>query len=230
MNTNRFKQHILNQLKESYAEQGLILSDFELENKVNCLSKIEIMDRYFQQDNNLSAEKIIHFVRNIFGIDLDKAYVLNSAILEAIQQPSPKVAIDFTIETQKKSLSGEEIRLMLNTIFGVNLNGIASLEGKRISLHSKGQWIVRGENDLLIVYTGKNDLDVKVEVSDYFKEKTDLNEMPQNLKQTLEEIGFTYQETFCYYATPDKKPVPDSFKGRTLGLLMKFIQEEYNNL
>lgn len=223
-------QGILLKLKKSYSDQGVFLSDTELENKVNSLSKLQIMDEYFC-DINVTAEKVFEFVREIFTIDLRKATVLNSDLLDSLQNPSPQDALDYLIGVQQNPFTGEDIRSMVNNVFGVNLNGIVSLEGKKISLYSKDQWIIKGENDLFIVSTGKSDLDVRVEPSEYFKERTGSKEVPLDLKETLEEVGFTCLEnSYCYYATPDRKPVPDAFKGRTLGLLMKIIEEIYAEL
>jgi len=224
-------QGILKDLKKSYSEKGVLLTEAELENKLNCLTKLQVMDEYFSLNNNISAETVFDFVLGVFAIDLKKAAVLNSALLESLKNPSPKDALDYLLSSKETAISGEAIRYMINDIFGVNLNGIVSLEGKRISLYSKDQWIVRGENDLFLVSTGKNDLDVRVETSDYFKKSTGLESIPSDLAETLEEVGFDCHENkYCYYATPDKKPVPDAFKGRTLGLLMKLIEEKYAHL
>ncbi len=218
---------ILEELKRSYSEQGVTLTEAELEDK----TKLQVMDEYFSLNNNISAKTVFDFVQKVFAIDLQKAAVLNSELLKSLKNPSPQEALNHLLRTQDKDISGETIRYMVNNIFGVNLNGIVSLEGKRISLYSKDQWIVQGENDLFIVSTGKNDLDVKVEISDYFKETTGLEDIPLVLKETLEEVGFTCHDGLCcYYATPDQKPVPDAFKGRTLGLIMKIIDENYANL
>ena len=222
---------ILEELKKSYSEQGVTLTEAELEDKVNCLTKLQVMDEYFSLINKISAETVFDVVQKVFAIDLQKAAVLNSELLESLKNPSPKEAFNHLLSTQDKGISGEEVRSMVNNVFGVNLNGIVSLEGKRISLYSKDQWIVQGENDLFIVSTGKNDLDVKVAISDYFKETTGLKDVPHILIESLEELGFTCQDgSYCYYATPDQKPVPDAFKGRTLGLLMKIIEENYAEL
>ena len=71
-------------------------------------------------------------------------------------------------------MTGVDIRGMINQIFGINLNGVSSLEGAGISLYSKGQWVLQSDKDLFVVYTGSGDLDVKVFPTEYFTKQTGL--------------------------------------------------------
>ncbi|WP_051348364.1 hypothetical protein [Peribacillus kribbensis] len=198
-----------------------------------------------------SGSDITRVVKDIFEIDLDRisseyhgSVVLKypeeimEGILKEIGTGSNKTEIDQKIMAMKKAeamdlflrsrqnkLTGPEIRKVINDIFGINLDGISSLENGRISLYSKGQWILRNDNDLFVVWTGKNDKDAKIYPTAAFTTETGSNTIPQSLKEKLFDLGYQYKEDgSCYYEDPNDETVPDAFKGKTMGILLDTIK------
>ncbi|MER2260493.1 MAG: hypothetical protein ABS934_00675 [Psychrobacillus sp.] len=202
-----------------------------MEDTLVKMSKIEAMDRYFEEID-ATTESIAHYIYYAFYIDLNKAYLLDMEITEKLKEPSPKAAITWSLENQQQDWTGEQIRNLLLKLFGINTNGLAFLENKRISLYSKKQWILKQDNDLFIVSTGVKDIDVYILATDYFKQKTGLDGLPKNLHEKLNELGFTYnEEKMCYYyCTENDQSVEDSFKGQVLNSLIEAARTTYDNL
>lgn len=197
------------------------------------MSKIEAMDRYFSAEKvKVTTESITHFIQHAFYIDLDKAYLLDTETEKNLIEPSPKAAITWCIENQPQDWTGEQIRILLKKLFGINTNGISNIENKRISLYSKKQWILKQDNDLFVVSTGVKDVDVYILATDYFKQETGLEGLPEDLHENLNTLGFTYnQEKMCYYyCTGNDQPVEDSFKGQVLNSLIEVVNRRYNHL
>lgn len=218
---------IIQMLKSEGIDEVLI------EDKFAEMSKIEAMDRYFSsQEVEVTTESIAHFIYRAFYIDLDKAYLLDEEIEEKLNEPSPMGALAWCLENQEQNWNGEQIRILLKRLFGINTNGLAFLENKRISLYSKKQWILKHDHDLFIVSTGVKDIDVHILATDYFKQKTGLNGLPENLHDNLNTLGFSYNnEKMCYYyRTADDKSVEDSFKGQVLNSLIEVASKTYNDL
>ena len=121
---------------------------------------------------------------------------------------------------------------MLNQNFGINLLAIDALEQERISLYSKGQWVVQNDRDLFIVYTGSDDVDVKVFPTKYFTEQTGLDVLPSDLQHLLSRIGFHYDKKMqsYYFANPTGQAVSDQFKGQTIGAIVEVIHRLYSHL
>ena len=204
-----------------------------IEDKLVEMSKIEAMDRYFRsKEVEVTTESISHFISHAFYIDLDKAYLLDIETAENLKEPTPKAAITWYLETQQQDWTGEQIRILLKNLFGINTNGLAFLENKKISLYSKKQWILKQDHDLFIVSTGVKDIDVYILATDYFKQKTGLDGLPENLHEKLNELGFSYnQEKMCYYfCTEDGQSVEDSFKGQVLNSLIEVARTKYDHL
>lgn len=131
-----------------------------------------------------------------------------------------------------RNLSGPEIRRMINEIFGINLDGIASLEGARISLFSKDQWVIKDEKDLFVIHTGKGDVDVVVFPTEYFKAQTGLINLPSDLQHSLRCLGYYYDDKMqnYYFANPTGEAVTDSFKGQTIKAIIDVIRHSYANI
>jgi hypothetical protein len=149
-----------------------------------------------------------------------------------IQSLSKVEVMDLYLEYYGKKIEGPEIRRVINQIFGVNLDGISSLEGSGVSIFSKNQWISQYDNDLFVVHTGLTDVDVWVYPTEYFTEQTGLTELPTGLQNGLMALGFEYSEEkgTLYYANPTGESVPDQFKGHTLGTIIGFINGNYKDL
>lgn len=202
------------------------------------MTKVEMMDQYLESfGKNIGSKEICNVVNSIFKIDLDGAPLLSNE--QEFEAPTSKentsiarVAIDTHLNQCGKEISGTEIRKIINQLFGINLDAISSLEGARISLFSKGQWIVQHEKDLFVVETGLGDVDVKIYPTNYFTEQTGLIELPASLQQSLSNLGYYYDEQIgsFYFLNPNGEAVPDSFKGQTMGIVIKEIQQSFTNL
>ncbi|HHT7188219.1 TPA: hypothetical protein ACTZ5N_001480 [Bacillus cereus] len=201
------------------------------------MTKVELMDKYLDSHQGIiTSSEICDIVMSTFQFDLttksvqSKEFVMTGTVSST--EHIAKMAIDSGLSRYGKKVTGIEIRKLINQIFGINLDGISSLDGARISLFSKGQWIVRGEQDLFVVHTGLDDVDVKVFPTNYFIEQTGLEELPEDLQQSLTRFGFYYDEKIgCYYySNPSGEAVSDAFKGQTIGTLLKVIQHSYPSL
>ncbi|GAB6991087.1 hypothetical protein [Paenibacillus pini] len=175
------------------------------------MTKVELMDTQLASyEGKLNSSEICRVVEEIFGFNLDPAQLGYNG----------------------DPISGADIRKLINQKFGVNLDGVASLEKAKISLYSKGQWVVRNEHDLITVLTGTGDVDVKVLPTAYFMEQTGIQELPNELQQSLTSLGYSYDEEVggYYYSNPSGKAVPDAFKGQTIGAIVQVIQQRYSDL
>ena len=146
--------------------------------------------------------------------------------------PTAREVIDFYINQYDDELTGTEIRKIINTIFGVNLEAISSLEEARISLYSKGKWVIQSKNDLFVVYTGIGDIDVKVYPTNYFIQQTGLTDLPTSLQLALINIGFYFDEKLnsYYFINPTGEAISDAFKGKTIGTIRDIIQQSFSHL
>lgn len=195
------------------------------------MTKIEMMDKYLSS-SKISTPEICTVVNKVFGINLDAVSILHKENTESANTIDARATIDMYLDQYEKKMTGEDIRDMLNQIFGINLNAIATLEQERISLYSKGQWVVKNDKDLFIVYTGMEDIDVKVFPTKYFTEQTGLDVLPNELQHLLTSIGFYYDEKIhsYYYANPTGKAVTDDFKAQTIGAIVEVIHKFHSHL
>ena len=142
------------------------------------MSKAAMMDKYLDSyGKTISSSVICEVVNSIFGMNLDEAPILTKVdTVEGLSSTGDKLmsrlAIDSYLNQSGEEITGANIRGMINEIFGVNLEAISSLEGARISLYSKDQWVVHQEKDLFVVHTGTGDVDVKIYPTTYFTEQT----------------------------------------------------------
>lgn len=194
------------------------------------MKKVEIMDKYFDShQGKITSSEICSIVRSVFDLDLESKLILGEM---SSSESKAKMAIDSSLAQYGKDVSGPEIRELINQIFGINLDAVSSLDGSRISLFSKNQWINRQERDLFVVHTGPGDVDVMIYPTDFFIERTGLKELPEELKQALINLGFYFDNEVgnYYYADAHKNAVPDAFKGQTIGVILKVIRQSYQNL
>jgi hypothetical protein len=201
------------------------------------MKKVDIMDKFFDSyQGKVTSSEICRIVSSIFKFDLETKHVLSKELVEAeVVAPSEstaKMAIDSGLAQFGKTVTGAEVRKLINQIFGINIDAISSLDGSRISLFSKDQWVLRQEQDLFVVHTGSGDVDVKVFPTDYFTERTGLKELPEDLQKSLTRVGFYFDEKAgsYYYSNPSGEAIPDAFKGQTIGAILKVIHHSYQNL
>lgn len=201
------------------------------------VKKVELMDQYLDShQGKITSTEICNIVMSIFKFDLTTKPVLSKEwiMAEAVSSTEniAKMAIDSALARYGEKVTGIEIRQLINQIFGINLDAISSLEGARISLFSKEQWVVRDKQDLFVVHTGLGDVDVKIFPTDYFTEQTGLKELPKTLQQSLTNFGFSCDEgNGCYYySNPSGEAIPDAFKGQIIGTILKEIHDSYQSL
>ncbi|MFV2047970.1 hypothetical protein ACEWK1_11400 [Metabacillus sp. YM-086] len=231
------------------------LTPAEITEQIENMSKVNAMDTYIRSfPKDLTGSRVREMVHQIYKIDLDaisdlgagtKQSVYPDQITKAIKQIvdvedidsyihnlSKSEVMDLYLESYHYELAPSDIRVAINFIFGTNLDGISTLENSGIGLFSKGQWINQSSEDLFVVHTSDDDVDVKIYPTDYFKNRTGLDELPSELQESLIELGYYYNEEIgaYYYADPDGQSVPDFFKGQTLGLLTKYISSSYPDL
>jgi hypothetical protein len=213
----------------------------DLDDQIEVMTKVEMMDKYFESHGKeINSSEICRVIHSIFGFDLDAMPILFKVTEEQLEKhsitgdtiPLSRIVIDSFLEQHGKEATAAEIRGMINQIIGTNLEGISALEGSRISLFSKGQWIVRSDKDLVVVHTGPGDVDARIFPTNYFTEQTGLEDLPNDLQHSLTSLGYNYNEKIrsYYYSNPTGKAVPDSFKGQTLGAIIKVIRESYSHL
>ncbi|EAZ85327.1 hypothetical protein CNQ87_19895 [Lysinibacillus fusiformis] len=196
------------------------------------MKKAEMMDQHLETyEEKISSTEIWHTVDLIYKINLDEAPIVNKE-MEGMSSLSGREAIDSFLQQYEGTITGARARSILNEMFGVNLDAISSLEGARLSLYSKGQWIVQHEKDLFVVHTGAGDIDVKVYPTNYFLEQTGLKQLPTNLQQELASIGYYFDDTkdSYYYSNPTGEAVSDAFKGKTIGAILGVIQQSFAHL
>ena len=195
------------------------------------IKKIDVMDEYIDAQNVITSLEVCSIVKSVFGFDLETKPVLSKEIVES-GEFSSIAAIELGLSKLGESKSGSEIRKLINELFGINLDAISSLFGSRISLFSKEQWVVQQERDLFVVHTGLADVDVKIFPTSYFTKQTGQTTLPEELQQALTSLGFYYDETIgsFYYSNPTGEAIQDSFKGQTIGAVLKIIQKSYQNI
>ncbi|MGE6489163.1 hypothetical protein [Paenisporosarcina sp. NPDC076898] len=222
-------------------------------NHINKMPKTEVMDLYIKSFGAaVKGKEVREVVQAVFGIDLnfisEKNYgnhlsQYQTAVMESLRRSlnvrsdsnevdaqimaMPKNEVmDRYIEIQDGSLSGAETRVLINQIFGVNLDGISGLEHSGISIRSKGQWILPADKKLFIVSSSLDDVELYVSLTEYFEETTGSNQLPDSLKKQLSQIGFTYdvEMNHCIYRNQINESVPDALKGQVMGIVLETIQ------
>ena len=237
--------------------QGVENKPNELSRAKENISKVELMDRYLKSvGHKTNGKEIREAVKVVFGADLNyiseknygsKLSVYNVAVMESlrisinvdsnsnecdaqIMAMTKNEIMDRYIEVHEYSLTGAECRVLINQIFGVNLDGISGLEHSKVSIYSKGQWILQGDSDLLNVSSSLDDVELYVGTTNYYNETTGSDQLPDSLKQKLMSIGFSYnpeQNRFVYRNTTNES-VPDAFKGQVIGNVLECVSEFAN--
>ncbi|UOE94626.1 hypothetical protein [Alkalihalobacillus sp. LMS39] len=240
----QYSLEVLSVLKQSVqATEKETISSEKIEKKVLSLSKVDAMDYYTTfLFPTITSSDVFMIVKEIFNIRLDEvptyqrattSIVVPSLVVtdESIAQDS-KAVIDWQIQVARDQQLPLNIRELVNYIFGINLKGIASLEGTGIALYSKGQWISTYPTDLFVVHTGFKDVDVRIIPTEYFIEHYGKKTIPVELQQALTPLDFQYDEVLgeCYYTNPTGESVADNYKVQTMGTIITFIQANYSEL
>lgn len=195
-----------------------------MENQNGVMTKAETMDiRMNTYGEGITSTEIFEIIHQIFNFDLQSNPNLPTL---------PQAAIDEYLEQSENKVTGAEIRKIINQTAGINLDALSALEGAKISLYSKDQWMLQHNKDLFVVHTGTGDIDARILPTDYFTEQTGSGELPIDLIHVLLSLGFYYEENLgCYYySNPTGEPVPDAFKGQTIMAIRKVIQQSYSHL
>jgi hypothetical protein len=245
-------------MKAVRASLGESAKSAKLDGVIQEMPKVQVMDHYLTSfGKKVKGNEVRQAVDEVFDIDLNyiskKNYGSKLAIYPAnvmeslrssfnvkatstkqdarIMKLAKNDVMDRYIKEHSYSLSGAENRLLINQIFGVNLDGISSLENSQLAISSKGQWILKSEADLFILESSLDDVDVSVYATDYFKKVIGSKQLPESLKNKLMDMGFIYKEEsdLLYYKNPTNESVPDAFKGQVLGIIVGTIKAEYNN-
>lgn len=199
------------------------------------MTKVEAMDAYINSfSHKLNGNEICNGIHQIFGIQIESEFVLTKqrASTSSRLHLTNVEVIDTHLSQMRDQLTGSEIRILINEIFGINLDAIDSLEKTKISLFSKGQWIVHQETNLFVVHTGIGDIDAWVLPTNYFLEQTGEKELPLELQKDLVSLGYSYSSHVdgYYYSNPSGVAVPDAFKGKTMQAIQHCISVNYSSL
>lgn len=180
-------------------------------------TKTAQMDKLIEAfGENMDSAELIGIIRQAFNIDFGTLPLT----------PLPQSVIDAYLEQAAGAITGPDVRRILNDTLAVNLDALSALEGSRISLFSKGQWMLQQPDDLFAVLTGDGDVDVTIAPTDHYTQQTGSNELPMELREALIQLGYSYNETdySCRYVEPSGEPVPDAFKGQTMRALITYIR------
>jgi len=192
-------------------------------------SKVERMDRWLENARRkLNASDIALLIELIYSFDIDSLPPCpgHGTAREVIERYLAECECGFA----SSPISGPRLRRTLNETFGVNLDALSALEGSRISLFSKNQWMLRQETDLFIVHTGAGDIDVRIYPTSYFWMSYPSDALPEDYMHAMLLLGYDYDENSSShsYCSPSGEAVPDSFKGRTIQTLRQMIARSFS--
>lgn len=230
-----------------------------IDDQINAMPKTQVMDVYRSSEGNSANGQLIrNGVTKIFNIDLD-AISLNGEgslisiypleIMEGIRKTlngdptdtsldgyimslSKAEVMDKFLQSYGNQIEGSDVRRVINYIFGVNLDGISALEYARLSIYSKGQWVLKSPTDIFIISSNKGDVGIFVGVTPYYIEQLEADLLPSDLADFLIEQGFAYNpESNQYeYYNPDGESVSDEFKGLIINTVVSYINDHYLDL
>lgn len=169
--------------------------------------------------SSLSSAEVFHIVQEIFGFDLDQVPLLQEGY------GSPRSACDELLAKLEGRYSREAICQLVNQLYGVNLEALCALEDAQLALFAKGRWVMTSAEDFFVVFSGDGDRVVRVFTTPYYTEQNGNSAAPEGLHQALVAMGYTSDATgsLFVYEMADNQPVPDAFKGQTIGALRQAI-------
>lgn len=254
--TTKYSSAVMEAVRETL---GVDKHSTELDDQISTMRKVDVMDRYLQSfGKKLKGKEVREVVQAIFGADLNmisennygsKLSSYDAFIMEGVRESlnidassieldekimsmEKNEVMDRYIEVHDYSLTGAENRVLINKVFGVNLDGISGIEHGRISIYSKGQWILQNDTDLIRLISSNDDVEITVEPTDFFIQSTGSTQLPDTLIQKLTNLGYTHVEgtNAYYYKNPTGESIPDALKGQTMGAIITTIQTQYSNL
>lgn len=243
----------IDQITYSYEIQNIVKSSHQLDTRISetelidyisKLAKIDVMDMYIDQYKDKVTSLVIYeAIAQAFKFHLERVPVLTTEKIGTFEMPpltdletcsslSSQVILDLYLAHHNHHVTGDEVRTMINHYFGMNLVGIDGLGKTRISLYSKGQWLVKDDKDLFVIHTGTKDVDVKIYCTDYFMARTGLKNIPIELQQSLAGLGYSYssQVDAYYYSNPSGLTVSNAFKGKTIDAIIENTHVLYQSI
>lgn len=238
---------------------GVPVDSTSADSQINALAKVQVMDIYLASQNNSTDGQFIRDgVNDIFNISLDTisengegsflaSYELEimQGVRESLNLSPSDTSLDSTIMAMTKvevmdrfldsygsQITGTDIRRVINEIFGVNLTGISGLEHARLSIYSKGQWVLDSPTNVLIISSSKGDIDLYVGVTDYYIQQLGTDQLPTELQTFLINLGFVYNTTTHQYDYHNSAgtSVSDALKSQVINKLVATIQSDFINL
>lgn len=248
--TTKYPAKVMQEVRESL---GIHKHSTELDSQIETMRQVDVMDKYLESfGKKVKGKEVRKAVQGVFNIDLDdvsknnygnKLVSYEPVIMETLRDSLgltdaqimelPKAEVmDAYIKAQGYDLTGAERRVLINQIFGVNLDGISGLEGKQLGIYSKGAWVINTPTDLLVISSSHDDVELYVNTTDYWEQVTGTNQVPDSLKQYFVDNGFTYDEATDKYTwvNPTGESAPDAFKSQTIGNLLQTIMQVNANL
>ncbi|KXH80662.1 hypothetical protein [Sporosarcina sp. HYO08] len=192
------------------------------------LMQIEKMDRAIDRlPKRPTALEIFHILQEVFNIDITREEV--RPVERTMSGRKPLDILETHVQQFDHKITGQDVRQLINELFGINLEGIAGLRQLQISLYSKGQWIVQQEDDLIVVYTSPGDHNVKIYPTPYYEKLTGSTALPLELQEELVSLGFTCdkEKGKCYFEMKSEQAVPDDFKHRIIGAVVYTVQTQF---
>ncbi|PJK16139.1 hypothetical protein CQS04_09500 [Chryseomicrobium excrementi] len=191
------------------------------------MKKAERMDEALKTyGTQLTSNELFPLIHEIFGMDLDQV-----PLLQASSQKARHV-VDQELTQRQGNLTGKGIRQFINELFGVNLEALSALEGAGISLYAKRRWVIAEQADCFVVYSGDGDRITRVFITPVYKERTGRLSAPKAMVEAFLKMGYTANASHSsfYYESAEDAPVPDAFKGQTIGTLLQHMpQREVHN-
>ncbi|RKD26021.1 hypothetical protein BEP19_03600, partial [Ammoniphilus oxalaticus] len=186
-------------------------------------SQTQRMDKQLASVEKMDIQTVVEIVREVYRIDLLFASdnglgrlpdSYNDELKRVIAQkmrlsPHSLVFMEQLRSMKKIELlrlliegteqTGPRLRQSINQIFGMNLDGISTLENSGVSLFSKGQWLARKETDLLVAQTNQEDTTVIIFPTASFQSIVGDHRLSSEAHQALLQLGFAYFDEMAYY-------------------------------
>lgn len=251
----KYSKQVMRAVRE---DLGMDKKSTEFDSIIEKMPKVEVMDRYLASfGKKVKGNEVRQAIKEVFYVDLDiisknnygsQLAIYPEEVMKSlrasfnempastkqdarIMELKKNEVMDRYIKEHDSKLNGAQNRVLINQIFGVNLDGISTLEHAQLAISSKGQWILKSDADLFVLKSSLDDVDVSVYATAYFEQVTGSKQLPESLKTKLMNLGFTYNEEtgILYYINPTGESVPDAFKGQVLGIIVGTIKAEYKN-